>query len=139
MIYIYKMSGSDDDVREIWLSPYHFDDAQLYPGPKYVLIPRHRGRGQQQQQQCCSGGIKVKWDELQVFLATNGMREAPCPQCQKRIDYSNLVGSIAPNYKTCYCDKLCLIRTAKKTGKPYASCMTRMGRDERCDYFSFFS
>jgi hypothetical protein len=119
----------EEDVREIYLSPYHFEDSQFYPGPKFVWTPKHR--------QC--PGTKVKWYELLIYLTMNGMKSS-CPLCyKKQIDFSNLIGSIAPNYHVCYCDKLCLIRTAKKTGIPYASCMTQMGREDRCNYFSRFN
>jgi len=118
----------EEDVREIYLSPYHFEGSKLYDGPKFVYTPKHG--------QCL--GMKVKWNELLIYLAMNGMT-SPCLLCyKKQIDFSNLIGSIAPNYQVCYCDKLCLIRTAKKTGIPYASCMTHMGREDRCNYFSRF-
>jgi len=128
-----KKNGSEDqssdDVKKIYVSPYYFEGTQFYPGPKYVYTPKH---------QKCPGGIKIEWKELLLLLVMEGIKKAPCPQCNKRINYSNLIESIAPDYKSCYCGKLCMIKKAKNTGKLYASCMIRMGRKERCDYFSYF-
>ncbi len=118
-----------EEAKQIFLSPYYFDNATFYKGPKHVIV-RHS--------KSCPG-MKVPFHELQMHLCLNGIQSA-CPKCKKTIDYTDILNAIETDFpiQICECDKLCLIKYSKDNNRPYASCILRMGKKDRCTFFHFF-